>query len=338
MAQGEIDMGKFILETSDQKLFDSSYIANSVMRGLEAARENGFKWARPWVTRGAAMNGSTKHVFTRSNQWLLSLYQMLFSYDSNVWFTPGQAIKLGCNIKGSTTVRIWRPKVFKTGKINPDTGEEETYTTFTTYGVLNASQIILSEEAQAIVDSLTPEKRDHQGAEVDFVAFAEAYAANAGVGLSWGSDRAAYAPLLDQMVLPAADQYKDLTRFALTNVHEIAHSTGHSSRLDRVLNTNSGSSEYAVEELVAELTSSLVALKSGWADDLVETSLGYLLHWYDRVLKLWGENDRAIEAVHGATDSAIKATAYILEMVEGEDQYQGEEVADVVSVSQKETA
>ena len=66
-------------------------------------------------------------------------------------------------------------------------------------------------------------------------AIVRAYPAGSGVKLTEepGSDRAFYSPLLDSVTIPCRAQFKDRAEFYSTEFHELVHSTGHSSRLDR---------------------------------------------------------------------------------------------------------
>ncbi|EEB24495.1 ArdC family protein [Phocaeicola dorei] len=72
-------------------------------------------------------------------------------------------------------------------------------------------------------------------------------------------DRAYYSPSQDRIVLPAPGQFKDMESFQMTALHEMAHSTGHSSRLDRGLHHPFGTCGYAREEIIAEFTAAVQA-------------------------------------------------------------------------------
>ena len=66
-------------------------------------------------------------------------------------------------------------------------------------------------------------------------------------------DRAYYSPSQDRIVLPLRSMFKDEESFAKTAIHEMGHSTGHPTRLNRPLEGMFGSEEYAKEELRAEI-------------------------------------------------------------------------------------
>ena len=65
-------------------------------------------------------------------------------------------------------------------------------------------------------------------------------------------DRAYYSSSEEKIVVPLKRQFKDGESFYATLFHEMAHSTGHKSRLDRLKPAIFGSYDYGREELVAE--------------------------------------------------------------------------------------
>lgn len=63
------------------------------------------------------------------------------------------------------------------------------------------------------------------------------------------------------MHLPEKTRFASVEEFYSTLFHELSHSTGHSSRLDRKLDTDPkpfGSSDYGKEELVAEMSAAFL--------------------------------------------------------------------------------
>ncbi|MDD4534571.1 MAG: zincin-like metallopeptidase domain-containing protein, partial [Prevotella sp.] len=92
-------------------------------------------------------------------------------------------------------------------------------------------------------------------------------------------DRAYYSILNDRIVMPEKAQFVDGESFAGTLFHEMTHSTGAESRLNRIKPSAFGSEEYAREELVAELGSALVAQRYGISKNVKEESAAYLKSW-----------------------------------------------------------
>lgn len=94
-------------------------------------------------------------------------------------------------------------------------------------------------------------------------------------------DNAYFSISKNMIVVPEKQQFVDGESFYGTLFHEMAHSTGHETVLDRFKPTTFGSSEYAREELVAELGSALVAQRYGMAKHIKEDSAAYLKSWLE---------------------------------------------------------
>lgn len=112
------------------------------------------------------------------------------------------------------------------------------------------------------------------------------------------NESAFYSPKRDQIVVPSKKQFnisntpedvfKDGMEFYGTTIHEMAHSTGHESRLGRdgiVKIDQFGSDQYAKEELVAELTSALIGNAMGFDSRIRENNIAYLQNWIDSLKK-----------------------------------------------------
>ena len=99
------------------------------------------------------------------------------------------------------------------------------------------------------------------------------------------SDRAFYSPTNDTVTVPEMSQYSDAQNYYAVIFHELAHSTGHSSRLNRdeVMNNNAFASHaYSCEELVAELTSAFICAEIG-LDNTSDNSTAYIASWYKQL-------------------------------------------------------
>ena len=67
----------------------------------------------------------------------------------------------------------------------------------------------------------------------------------------YGGDEAFYRRSSDEIHLPEKKMFNDLPEFYATALHEVGHSTGHKSRLNRNIEGAFGIEEYAKEELCA---------------------------------------------------------------------------------------
>ena len=97
-------------------------------------------------------------------------------------------------------------------------------------------------------------------------------------------DCAYYSPSRDVIVIPEKKQFLDGESFYSNLLHEMSHSTGSQSRLDRLMPGQSfGSKEYAREELVAELTAALVSSQYGMTKHVKSDSAAYLKSWLNNL-------------------------------------------------------
>ena len=122
------------------------------------------------------------------------------------------------------------------------------------------------------------------------------------------SAEAFYSPVRDYIQVPMLEQYEQANEYYSTLFHEITHSTGHSTRLNRGLDAklaSFGSKDYSREELVAELGSAMCCARLGIdTPETVKNSASYIKGWL-KALK----NDKSL--LVSASSYAEKATRYI---------------------------
>ena len=93
-------------------------------------------------------------------------------------------------------------------------------------------------------------------------------------------DNAFYSISKNEITLPQKSQFIDGESFYGTAFHEMTHSTGAEDVLNRLKPASGfGSKEYACEELIAELSSALIAQRYGMTKHLKEDSAAYLKSW-----------------------------------------------------------
>lgn len=123
------------------------------------------------------------------------------------------------------------------------------------------------------------------------------------------SNNAYYQPSTDSIVVPMKQQFQVVNEYYSTTFHEITHSTGHKTRLDR-LQTGQiaafGSEEYSKEELVAEIGSAtLMNLLGIETVKTFRNTTAYIQSWLN-VLK----NDNKF--IVSASSKAEKAVNFII--------------------------
>lgn len=97
---------------------------------------------------------------------------------------------------------------------------------------------------------------------------------------------ACYIPSLDEVRMPELNVYKDSESFYATLFHELGHSTGHYTRLNRpgvVGPIDFGSQEYSTEELIAEITASFLCSYTQIENKVIDNSVAYLNSWISKL-------------------------------------------------------
>ncbi len=114
-----------------------------------------------------------------------------------------------------------------------------------------------------------------------------------------------YVPVLDEVRMPALEQFTAPESYYKTTFHELAHATGHKSRLDREGITDGasfGSDKYGKEELIAEMAAAFLAGHAGISvDEQLDDSASYLGSW---IKTLKGDPKLAVQAASAAQKAA----------------------------------
>ena len=124
-----------------------------------------------------------------------------------------------------------------------------------------------------------------------------------------------YIPDDDTVHMPTRESFRSEYRFHKTLFHELAHATGHPTRLNRTtLVENRGmyavgedKKIYCLEELTAEMAAAFLATHAGIVEDDLQQSAAYLKGWLD-VLRVPDHKNWLIKAA----SEAQKAADYIL--------------------------
>lgn len=118
-----------------------------------------------------------------------------------------------------------------------------------------------------------------------------------------GRDRAFYRPTTDSIHMPKHQHFKSDEDYYSTLFHEIVHSTGHASRLNRdgITTYNPfGSKGYAKEELIAEIGASMLCGHAG-IDANIENSAAYIGGW----LKALNDDKTLIVKAASSAETAV---------------------------------
>jgi antirestriction protein ArdC len=131
---------------------------------------------------------------------------------------------------------------------------------------------------------------------------ADEFLRSTGADIREGHGEAYYVPSRDFISMPAFEAFKGADHFYSVVFHELAHWTGHKSRLDRDLKKRFGSRDYAAEELVAELGAEFLCAEFGFDGDV--RNAGYIATWIELL-----KTDK--RAFFTACNRASKAAEYL---------------------------
>ena len=297
---------------SQKEIF--SEIANKF---VEALSQNIVPWQKPWTCifganpnlNELAISYCTKKPYSMLNQWLLPKGQYL---------TWNEIQKLGGKVqKGAKSHSVYGffPSwlIIETNewvKQEPKHLESDQYKLFLamrSYKVFNVADC----EGITPHTFATPQPKN----EEETIAIAEETIQgylNKYPTLKFHKvlqDRAYYSPMLDEVFVPTMAQYQVKEEFYSTSFHELAHSTGHASRLNRSGITkfdHFGSDNYATEELVAEMASAMTLNYIGVScEKAFNNSKAYVQNWAQKI-----KSDPKIVSI--ACQQAEKASRLIL--------------------------
>lgn len=270
----------------------SALIYQQVTDKIIAELESGNlpSWVKNWSAgAGSDCNVITKKPYNGINTIILGMS----GFASPYWGTYKQWLSLGAQVtKGSKGTHIIYYSPVERGIKVTESGEVKEYSyILKSYTVFNANQVT-GWEAPAV------------NTERKFIAVAsiEALTAKSGAVIRFGGDRAFYAPDSDYIGMPEKLQFNNEASYYATLLHELAHWSGHKSRLDRDLSGRFGNEAYAAEELIAELSAAFLCARFNVTGELRHSS--YIASWL-RVLK----NDN--KAVFKAAALAQKAADYL---------------------------
>ena len=277
---------------------------------IRCIEETDKEWTKPWLPvkrkNYLPRNISGRH-YSGGNILMLLINAMYFDFRTPVFLTFNQAKEIGILIKkGAVSFPVYHiPYMYYDPRTQDkisiekyeilDPAEQKNYYLIPTpkcYDVFNLDQTnyseVYPEEWSKILTchaELTSEKTstiytndllDSLIENQDWICPIEERLSN----------RAYYSVSGDRIVLPQKHQFPDQKSFYATELHEMAHSTGHPQRLNRIKRTAKDHQDnYAKEELVAELSAALMGYYLGIEVRIREDHTSYLKNWLEELRK-----------------------------------------------------
>ena len=261
-------------------------VTNRIMEQLESGI---IPWEKPWISAENAFSHATGKPYSLLNQMLLG--------------RPGEYVTFKqCQQEGgkvrkgekSSMVVFWKWIEEK----DPDTEEVKQIPFLRYFNVFHIDQ------CEGLTTKHTQELPRTANADQTAEAIIAGYIRTSGVRLYHeAGDQAFYRPATDSITLPLLAQFKETAEYYSTAFHEMIHSTGHKTRLDRLEKTAFfGSEAYSKEELIAEIGAATLVNHAG-----LETSrsfrngAAYVQNW----LRVLQNDKRFIVSAAGKAEKAV---------------------------------
>jgi antirestriction protein ArdC len=248
-----------------------SVITDRIVQQLE---KGVIPWRRPWGgSENEPRNAISRKAYRGVNVFMLSAA----GFDQSNWLTYRQAQALKGSVKKGEhgcPVVFWSI----TDREDTETGKVRKLFLLRYYTVFNVSQ------CEGLPEGLTISN----GPRLDFQPIAECERIIAELPanspeIKHGSSQAYYRPSADQVSMPSRESFLSVEDYYATLFHELTHSTGHKSRLDREGITQLdtfGSNRYSREELIAEMGAAFLCGRAGIdCQALHDNQAAYLASW-----------------------------------------------------------
>ena len=280
-------------------------VTDSIVRMLE---DGVAPWQKPWESAGMPFNPTTDKAYRGGNAVHLMATGIARGYEDPRWMTYKQAAENGWQVrKGEkgTHIEFWEVKSKSEEKSGEregngndgDAKDNQRRLIHRVYTVFNAKQI-----------EGVPAFEREQPSAFEAVHSGERILANSGAKITHDQrDSAFYRPSTDSIHLPPKEAFKDAPGYYGTALHELAHWTGHASRLNRPTLNESyrfGDLNYAKEELRAELASVFIAAEVGVPHDPANHA-AYVGSWIKALKEDKNEIFRAAHDASAATDFVL---------------------------------
>lgn len=282
------------VKASSEKVNAYSIVTDKIIAALEAGT---IPWRKTWstISGGSPVNHVSGRAYRGINWFLLRC----LPYECSRYVTFKQALEAGGNVrKGEKSALVTFWKLLDIDG-DGDGGKVKKFPFLRYYNVFNLEQCE-GIDIPGVENIVRTEHERIEAAE----AIVSGWSSRPAITHKGG--RAFYSPAIDVVTMPEMNRFTTAPDYYATLFHELAHATGHKSRLGRITETATfGDDIYAQEELVAEMTAAFLCAACGIDSPVMENQAAYLQGW---VKVLRGDSKLAIVAA----SQAAKAADFIL--------------------------
>lgn len=266
-------------------------------RIIQLMDEGEIPWNRPYNSNASdfAKNLITNKEYRGINRWLL-----FGRYPSPYYLTSKQAKKLGGRVKREEYFNNYQIVVFWDIKDRVPTEDNASKTS----AILRFYKVWNVEQCEGLKHERLVSK-DNGNHELVKPTNIVKGMPNKPIIKNDSASVAYYRPSDDSVHIGTVKQFKTAEAYHSTLFHELVHSTGHASRLDRELNPSTEKDKYSREELIAEFGSAFLCEMAGISKPTIKNSAAYIQHWQKFLVE-------DVMAVVTCASKAEKACDYIL--------------------------
>ena len=257
-------------------------------------------WEKPWKMPRYVGGPFPRNFYTGKPYRGINVLLLWSSeYNSPFWLTFKQAQALkGTVRKGEhgTQIIFYKQLPEYAKKDDEATGEDErvpfVLCHYTVFNVEQCDGLTLPEISQP---AIAPEIDEDEVCESIVTGWESRPALHLNSPTEY---RAYYRPSTDSVHMPARSRFVDAPHYYSTLFHELIHSTGHESRLNRTFGDRFGDEHYSKEELVAEMGAAFLCAIAGIANEHTDrNTTAYIQNWVEKL----EEDNRLI--VHAAANA-----------------------------------
>ena len=290
--------------------------ADLMIQRLENSKKK--DWKQGWTEGSHGFGGLPQNITGRTyvggNAFLLQVHTSMKGFHVPVYMTKTQmkengvhikkgersvpVFKWGLNIKDENGKRMSEDKYHNLSKDEQNKCQVRPY--LKVFNEWNIDQTTFEEDKQekyqAILSRFTfPPIKDDKGMykneALDRMFDKQEWLCP--IQVDQESKGAVYNTKKDCIVVPMKSQFNihdepeeifmDGQEYYSSAIHEMAHSTGHPTRLDRLTKEHFGSEGYAKEELVAETTAFVIGNAMGFSNRISDNNAAYVDWWIKKL-------------------------------------------------------
>jgi antirestriction protein ArdC len=284
------------MKTTSKKKDMYAIINNMIMDKLKNGK---MPWKQTWNNYGPARNYVSKKAYRGINALILNNTE----YEYPLFLSFLQAKELGGHVKkGAKSIEViyWKTLEFEKEEMVKRIPFLRYYNVFNIECVEGVKFTLPTKYVNDAIESCDNIVNEMPSKPI----------------IEHGGDEPYYNWKEDRVKVPHRENFILSDEYYATLFHELVHSTGHESRLNReecMKPSIYGSRDYCKEELVAEIATCFLCGEAGISNNTIDNSSAYIQFWVERLTYLLREDNKAFVR---ASALAQRAADFILKRIE----------------------